>query len=201
MYEMQGPCPASRHRSAGCPATLRLSDLPLVAAPAGSSGFPALPAPPGFPRTDPVSSSDVFLLPRQRAAQGPSGSNLKILWPSTSYPQELPCCPPEQAPFHRAIHNFAHRMPPGRGSAVSPQDAVQRASHCPPRGPTSGPTSGRAMRTAIASTQRCCAERKCIASSTRKRPMHGKPDLRRRFMHRLGGATAPGAGMRESRRR
>jgi hypothetical protein len=40
MYEMQGPCPASRHRSAGCPATLRLSDLPLVAGTRRKLRFP-----------------------------------------------------------------------------------------------------------------------------------------------------------------
>ena len=57
----------------------------------------------------PVSGSDVFLLPGTPVAQGFAGGDLKFFWLSTRYPQRRLCCPPEQALFHQAIHNFLHR--------------------------------------------------------------------------------------------
>jgi len=49
MYEMQGPCPASRRRPAGCPAALRFLASRQYQEPARSPGCPVLPASPGSP--------------------------------------------------------------------------------------------------------------------------------------------------------
>ena len=54
-------------------------------------------------------------------AQGVSGSNFKILWPSTSHPQLTPSCPPRRAASPpdtpQVIHRRGRRGCPGAGQA------------------------------------------------------------------------------------
>ena len=110
MYEMQGPGPVFGRWPAGCPAGV------LVNRPSAGTGCPReVPVSRFFLRSGvapgvvPVSGSDVFLLPGTPVAQGFAGGDLKFFWLSTRYPQRRLCCPPEQALFHQAIHNFLHR--------------------------------------------------------------------------------------------
>jgi hypothetical protein len=110
MYEMQGPGPVFGRWPAGCPAGV------LVNRPSAGTGCPReVPVSRFFLRSGvapgvvPVSGSDVFLLPGTPVAQGFAGGDLKFFWLSTRYPQRRWCCPPEQALFHQAIHNFLHR--------------------------------------------------------------------------------------------
>src|SRR5580692_12577954 len=110
MYEMQGPGPVFGRWPAGCPAGV------LVNRPSAGTGYPREAPVSRFflrsgvaPGVVPVSGSDVFLLPGTPVAQGFAGGDLKFFWLSTRYPQRRRRCPPEQALFHQAIHNFLHR--------------------------------------------------------------------------------------------
>src|ERR1022692_4426221 len=114
MYEMQGPCLAFGRWARRLPGWL------AVTRPAAGTGLPReVPVSRFFLRSGvapgvvPVSGSDVFLLPREGAPQGVPGGIFKIVYPSTTYPQEQPCCPPDQALFHRTIHSFVHMKASG----------------------------------------------------------------------------------------
>src|ERR1700733_630514 len=51
-----------------------------------------------------VPGGEEISTPIAGTAQGVSGSNFKILWPSTSHPQLTLGCPPRQAFLHRILH-------------------------------------------------------------------------------------------------
>jgi hypothetical protein len=140
MYEMQGPGPVFGRWPAGCPAGV------LVNRPSAGTGYPReVPVSRFFPRSGvapgvvPVSGSDVFLLPGTPVAQGFPGTNFKILSLSTKCPQRRPCCPPEVALFHRAIHSFrtgdawptSHSPAPAARGPCRPEPAEDR-SRCWP---------------------------------------------------------------------
>src|SRR5215472_14365547 len=50
--------------------------------------------------------------PISGTAQEVSGSNFKILWPSTSHPQLTLGCPPRRTFLHRVLHRTVHRRDP-----------------------------------------------------------------------------------------
>ena len=75
---------------------------------AGGSGFPLRRLPSLVVRK--------FLRPSGETAQEVSGSNFKILWPSTSHPQLTPGCPPRRTFLHRILHRMIHRR---AGAAIS----------------------------------------------------------------------------------
>jgi hypothetical protein len=112
MYEMQGPCPVSVPLARWLPGWL------AVHRPAAGTRLPLeVPVSRFFLRSGvapgvvPVSGSDVFLLPGTPVAQGFAGGDLKIFWLSTTYPQQWPCCPPEQGPFPPGHPQLPHRRP------------------------------------------------------------------------------------------
>ena len=73
------------------------------------------------PSPVPVPGGTEISTPIARAAQGVSGSNFKILWPSTSHPQLTPSCPPRRAASPpdtpQVIHRRGRRGCPGAGQA------------------------------------------------------------------------------------
>src|SRR6266705_2802554 len=70
-----------------------------------------------------VPGGEEISTPIARAAQEVSGSNFKILWPSTSHPQLTPGCPPRRAFLHRILHRPVHRR-----TAASPGNPVSPAT-------------------------------------------------------------------------
>jgi len=76
MYEMQGPCPASPHRLASCPALLAQRAARRGQAPVRGTG---LPAPPTFPESPPGGARfrtvRTFLLPLTAPRKSPAVSN------------------------------------------------------------------------------------------------------------------------------
>ena len=61
------------------------------------------------PSPVPVPGGTEISTPIARAAQGVSGSNFKILWPSTSHPQLTPSCPPRRAASPPDTPQVIHR--------------------------------------------------------------------------------------------
>ena len=80
-------------------------DLPF----AGWLGVSPLPVARGFPFAVCRPGGRRISTPIGRTAQGVSGSNFKILWPSTSHPQLTPGCPPRRDLLHRSLHRTIHR--------------------------------------------------------------------------------------------
>lgn len=111
MYEMQGPGPVFGRWPAGCPAGGWLIDRLLVPGARVKFRFPGSSCVPGLPPAwCPSPAVTYFYCPEPRWHKGLRGGDLKFFWLSTRYPQRRRCCPPEQALFHQAIHNFLHRQ-------------------------------------------------------------------------------------------
>src|SRR5690242_17629785 len=64
-----------------------------------------------------VPGGEEISTPIAGTAQEVSGSNFKILSPSTSHPQLTLGCPPRQTFLHRVLHRTIHRRGPARGRA------------------------------------------------------------------------------------
>jgi len=89
------------------------TDLPF----AGWLGVSPLPVARGFPFAGYRPGGRRISTPIAGTAQGVSGSNFKILWPSTSHPQLTPGCPPRRDFLHRTLHRTIHRrVLTGRGA-------------------------------------------------------------------------------------
>src|SRR5262249_13074402 len=73
-------------------------------------------------------------------AQEVSGSNFKILSPSTSHPQLTLDCPPRQTFLHRVLHRTVHRRGPRAGAGAKRRGGASRA---PGKGGNRGTGSGR----------------------------------------------------------